>query len=160
VVGVSDNPVHQASAPPGKHPPSVGQILGHMLNSAFIDTIEGEVEGLETVNLLTRKLAAPVARDGRLLRPIETLCISPSQPLDQIAADHIHELPPSMRLFLRSIGATPEGGGASAASYLLFEPSFCRRLIALGYRDAMAQRHRIAAFFRLGGTELTRGDTP
>src|SRR5690606_6572470 len=135
------------------------QILGHMLNSAFIDSIESEIEGLETVNLLTRKLAAPVARDGRLLRPIEILCISPSQPLDRIAADHIHELPRSLRLFLRSIGATPEGGGASAASYLLFEPGFCRRLIALGYADAMAQRRQIAAFFGLPDTGITPGDT-
>jgi NTE family protein len=160
VIGVSDNPVHRAAEAPGRHPPSVGQILGHMLNSAFIDSMEGELEGLETVNLLTRQLGGPVTRGGRLLRPIETLCISPSQPLDRIAADHIHELPRSLRLFLRSIGATAEGSGASAASYLLFEPGFCRRLIALGYADAMAQRQRIAAFFGLPGPGITPGDTP
>ncbi|MFZ5653572.1 MAG: patatin-like phospholipase family protein [Pseudomonadota bacterium] len=161
VIGVSDNPLHRPRELPARHPPSVGEILGHMLNSAFIDSIEGEIEGLETINQLTRELAVPVVRDGMPLRPIETLCISPSQPLDRIAADHIHELPRSLRLFLRSIGATAEGGGASAASYLLFEPGFCRRLIALGHADAMAQRQRIAAFFRLPeAAGITADDRP
>ena len=37
-------------------------------------------------------------------------------------------------LFLRLTGATARGGGASAASYLLFEQGFCRKLI--DHRDA------------------------
>jgi NTE family protein len=40
-----------------------------------------------------------------------------------------------------------DSGETSAASYLLFEPSFCTHLIKLGYRDAMDQSMRIRAFF-------------
>ena len=54
-----------------------------------------------------------------------------------------------MKVFLRAIGATKKGGGSSAASYLLFEPGFCRQLIKLGYADAMAQEAEIRTFFGL-----------
>ena len=163
VVGVSDNRRHPNRHLPTGHPPSVGQILGHMLNAAFIDSIESEIESLETLNQLLAGLSAPVTHGDTSLRPIETLCIAPSEPLDHIAAEHVHRLPRSLRLFLRSIGATREGSGASAASYLLFEPGFCRRLLALGYADAMAQREQILAFFQHPATQtsdITAAGTP
>ncbi len=148
VIGVSDNLRHPNRHTRTGHPPSVGQILGHLLNSAFIDSIEGEMEMLETLNLLARRVGEPVAREGSTLRPVKALFITPSEPLDRIAAERVHCLPRSLRLFLGAIGATREGSGASAASYLLFEPGFCRRLLALGYADAMAQREQIREFFQ------------
>lgn len=163
VIGVSDNLRHPNRHTRTGHPPSVGQILGHLLNSAFIDSIEGEVESLETVNQILTGLPTPIARDGTLLRPVEILCISPSEPLDRIAAAHQNKLPRSLRLFLRSIGATGEGSGASAASYLLFEPGFCRQLMALGHADAMAQREQILEFFQRPDADagcITAADTP
>lgn len=163
VVGVSDNLRHADRRTPSAHPPSVGRILGHMLNAAFIDSIESEVEVVEMLNLLTRQVQQPVLQDGIALRPIAVQCISPSEPIDHIAAEHVHRLPRSVRLFLRSIGATSEGGGASAASYLLFEPGFCRRLLTLGYADAMAQRERILEFLLPSGDgsgRITAADTP
>ena len=35
------------------------------------------------------------------------------------------------------------------ASYLLFDSSFCGKLIELGRRDVVAERERIAAFFEV-----------
>jgi hypothetical protein len=50
-------------------------------------------------------------------------------------------------MFLRLTGATAHGGGASAASYLLFSRGFCQELLKLGYRDGMQQAGEIRAFF-------------
>jgi NTE family protein len=75
------------------------------------------------------------------------LSISPSESIDKIAQKYLHELPRSLRLFLRLTGATARGGGSSAASYLLFEPGFCRELIAMGTADALAKEEDIKQFF-------------
>lgn len=133
---------------PVRHSPSMGQIVGQMFNSAFIDALEGDLEHLERVNALLNlvdpeKLTGPIS----YLRPVETLIISPSKPLDKIAGRHVRDLPRSMRFFLRAIGATASSGGASAASYLLFSQQYCQELIELGYHDAMQERSAIEKFF-------------
>jgi NTE family protein len=50
-----------------------------------------------------------------------------------------------LRFFLRSSGAT-RSPGASAMSYLLFEPGFTNALIEMGRKDAMARKEEIMAF--------------
>ena len=46
-----------------------------------------------------------------------------------------------------SAGANDDAVGTSAASYLLFEPSFCRGLIELGYQYAILHSDPIGSFF-------------
>jgi NTE family protein len=52
-----------------------------------------------------------------------------------------------LRFFLRAIGATAKGGGATAASYLLFANKFIVELMALGREDGLAEAESIRAFF-------------
>jgi NTE family protein len=73
------------------------------------------------------------------------LIISPSQPIDEIAAKHVKSLPRTVRLFLHGTGAT-DASGASASSYLLFEAPFCRELITLGYHDTITRHEEVRAF--------------
>jgi len=40
---------------------------------------------------------------------------------------------------------------SSLASFLMFDPGYCQRLIKLGYQDALAQRQRIEDFLDLPG---------
>jgi NTE family protein len=163
VVGVSDNPRHWAAALAAqRRPPSVGHILGQLLNSAFIDAIESDLETMTTINALAAEIPAtphPLPAIAHLA-PIQALCISPSEPIDRIAEQHYRELPLSVRLFLRTIGATTRSSGASAASYLLFEPGFCRKLLDLGYRDARDCGDRIRAFFDLPEAAEAPGPIP
>ncbi|MDO9218215.1 MAG: patatin-like phospholipase family protein, partial [Lacisediminimonas sp.] len=77
------------------------------------------------------------------------LVISPSLRLDDIAARHVHHLPRPVRVLLAGVGGT-EVRGAALASYLLFEESYTRELVALGMHDTMAKREEVIAFFALG----------
>lgn len=152
VVGVSGNPQGEASRavprPNSGKPPTLAQISGHMLNSTFIDSLEGDIEQLQRLNHMSRLIPTELHAKGLGLKPVEVLVISPSQPLDQIAARHRHELPRSMRFFLRGPGAT-RASGAGVLSYLLFEPGYCNELIELGYQDAMAQKEGLCRFLGL-----------
>ncbi|MEH6543058.1 MAG: patatin-like phospholipase family protein [Porticoccaceae bacterium] len=151
IIGVSDNSGAEQADTPAAHPPSVGQMVSHLLNSAFIDSTESDLETLKSINALAGKISPEERKMLGLdhLKPIEYLCISPSTGIDKIAEDYFHELPRSVRIFLHMVGATEEGGGSSAASYLLFEPGFCQQLLKLGYEDAMEQEAKIRTFFDL-----------
>lgn len=147
IVGVSDNPAHIDTTKKTEHPPSIGQMISQLLNSAFIDSIESDLETLQSINKLAIEIPEQAKADNR--RYIDYVCISPSVAIDEMADQYIHELPRSVKLFLRAIGATSKGGGSSTASYLLFEPGFCRELLNQGYRDALQQKDNILAFFDL-----------
>ncbi|MGQ9425349.1 patatin-like phospholipase family protein [Gilvimarinus sp. F26214L] len=153
VIGVSSNrnPAHwQRRRVRARRSPSMGQIIGHMFNSAFIDSLEGDIEHLERINMLLEKIEGDVYTDsGVRLRPVKTLVISPSKELDKIAGRKIRYLPKSMRFFLGATGATARGGGSAAASYLLFAKPFCDELMELGYQDAMWEKDAIQEFFRV-----------
>ena len=151
IIGVSDNATIKPPLPAADHSPSIAQIVGHMFNSAFIDSVESDLETLRAINRLAEVLPESLRANNGMtdMNPIDVLSISPSQSIDQIAQEHIHELPRSLKLFLKLTGATAQGGGTSAASYLLFEPGFCRKLIDLGYQDALAQQDSIKTFFEL-----------
>lgn len=129
------------------HSPAFGQVLGHLLNSAFIDSLETDIELLERVNELITMVPEEVRSEmPRQLNPIDAYVISPSQDIDRIADLHVHELPRSIRMFLRTTGSGNYSGGVNAASYLLFTRSFVEQLIELGYGDAMAEASEIVSF--------------
>ena len=150
VIGVSGNRRSPKAKKrvPHRHSPSMGQIVGHLFNSAFVDALEGDLEHLERMNALLKMIPEDRLEASDLhLRAVENMVISPSYPLDGIAGRNVRYLPKSMRFFLRTIGATAKGGGATAASYLLFSKEFIRELIALGRSDTMAEAESILTFF-------------
>lgn len=152
VVGVSGNrnPEHWGKRRPVRHSPSMAQIIGHLFNAAFVDSMESDMEHLERINqLLSLVPEADREAAGLPLRPVESLVISPSQEIDKIAGRKVRYLPKTLRWFFSSTGATAKRGGATAASYLLFEPEFCSELIDLGYQDTMWEADKVRAFFGL-----------
>lgn len=127
--------------------PSLAQIAGHALNSIFLDSLAVDIERLERINR-TVSLIPPEKLEGSnlMLRPIKVLFMTPSQPIERIAARFVHDLPRSVRFILRPTGALSRAG-SNLASYLLFEASFCRALIDLGYQDTMARAAEVEDFF-------------
>lgn len=153
VIGVSGNPTRSdpnegADTPHSGRPPSLAQMGIHLLNGTFIDSLEGDIEVLQRINYLGKLVPVERRQQEAGLREVEVLLVSPSQPLDEIAAKHRKELPWALRLFLRGPGAT-RASGAGVLSYLLFERGYCHELIRLGYKDAMNQRAELTRFLGL-----------
>ena len=122
--------------------PSLSQIIGHILNAAFVDTLENDLEFLRHMNEVL-----PLVPERRLLRQrlrhriVDLLEVTPSRDLNEIAAEYFEDLPRPMKLFVKD-------PNSAILSLLLFEPRYCRALMELGLQDAMAQEAEIRAFFQ------------
>jgi NTE family protein len=126
--------------------PSVAQIVGHMLDAIFIDTLDMDLERLQRVNQTLASVRQDTGwRPSPELKAIDTLVIRPTERMDAIAASHARELPRAVRFLARRIGVL-DPNGAGVLSYLLFESGYCRHLIDLGFADGMARRPEILHF--------------
>lgn len=140
---VPDRDVDQDYIPPF---PSFAQIAGYTLDALFLDGLYSDLERMTRINQMID--AVPEAeRRGvmRQMRPIDTFVVVPSVDLREIAYRHRHNLPFALRALLRGIGGRRKGENR-LLSYLLFDQSFTRDLIELGYNDAMKYRDELRAF--------------
>jgi len=148
VIGVSGNPRKKLNLETTVHSPSMASMVGHLFNSAFIDSLEHDLEIMQRFNELigvVHNESPHTELDS--LKLINLLAIYPSVEFDHLAAKHIKSLPRSMRHLMGRVGANEDGAAGSFASYLLFEPGFIQDLIKHGYQDAMDQRQAIEVFF-------------
>lgn len=148
VIGVSGN-AHRRKEdvkPPSAYP-SPAKVMGHMLNAAFLDSMEADVERLRRINRTLERIPESMRREADMeLKPIQLLEINPSRSIDQIAGEHADEIPRALKLTLGGSGNAGQNG-SGILSYLLFSRGFCKALIDLGYSDAMARKDEIRAFF-------------
>jgi len=148
VIKVRDPPrqIEQINDKASKEFPSLAQIAGRVLDSIFVDSLDMDLERLTRVNatlsLVPREV---IQQSGVTLRHVDTFVITPRARMDQIALEHARTMPFAVRSLMRGIGAMRPGGG-KLLSYLLFERSYCRALMNLGWADAMAKKDEIEAF--------------
>jgi NTE family protein len=137
IVGVNDPP--PSGAPPTRQPiePSFGQMFGFMLDSLFMDQLHADLERINRYN------------ESAGMQRIESLVLTPSCDVNEIARRHVRELPRAMRALLRGLGAH-NSASTLLLSYLLFERGFTRALIEVGYEDARARAAEIREFLRVG----------
>lgn len=144
VIGVRD--------PKGKGPivrkpflePTFGQMFGFMLDTLFMDQVVADIERMNSIN---DSIGAPNGVERRMRR-IESLVITPSREIGEIARRHQREMPIALRALLRTLGAQGNGG-QQLMSYMLFERAFTRELIALGYADAMHRCDELRDFLNI-----------
>ncbi len=129
------------------HQPNMAGIAGHLLDTVFADSLHMDLERLNRVNS-TLQLLTDKQRRATKLDFIDCMVINPSRPIEEMANRHYHLLPAGIRRLFALMGVH-NNKDASLLSYLLFETSFCRELIELGYQDGMARKEELRAFLAI-----------
>lgn len=123
------------------------QITGHLLDTIFSDALESDIERMKRINQ-TLSLLTTEQLSKTDLKPVDSLMITPSQSIEEIAWKYYHNLPGGIKTLLRLVGIN-KSSRSSLLSYLMFEGEFCKELIQLGYTDGMEQQDKIKKFLKL-----------
>lgn len=125
--------------------PSAGEIGGYLMDTIFMDTLNADLARLKRINK-TLALVPEEKRQQTGMKNIESLVIKPSKDLRYVTQAHVHEIPFSVQVLLRTLGGW--GRDWRMASYLLFESAYCGELIDLGYADGMNAEQEIIQFLK------------
>lgn len=142
VIGTRDEKPDLPPESPAAYP-SAGEIGGYLMDTIFMDTLNADLARLRRINK-TLELVPEEKRQQTGLKCIESLVIKPSRDLRHVTRAHVHEIPRSVQILLRTLGGW--GKDWRMASYLLFESAYCSELIELGYADGMSAEQEIVAF--------------
>lgn len=145
----------------GKHP-AMGQVLGRVMNSIFLDRTQYDLEQLERINhiidwseelygkdyltdlnaMLRRK---QIKKDigGRGLKRLQVIRIRPSEDIGELFS-HCYQHGKKMHMslfekFLTRFLDIDPSGGIDFLSYISFLPDYLKKLLDLGFEDA--RRH-------------------
>jgi NTE family protein len=149
-IGVSGNRTKAPLEDSQPEQPNLMQILGHILNSAFVDTLENDLEFVRHMNTVLPHVSERSRRQhlGEF-HEVELLEISPSKELNLLAQEYYAELPKPLSRYIKP------GASGTLLSLILFEQGFCQALFDLGLKDAMAKEAEIRRFFDLPASDLT-----
>lgn len=151
---------HHEPSTPGRYP-GLGQLLGKLLDSYFLDRLRWDLNRLDRINdliacsqevggpdFLPRLQEALRAAGRRPYRLIRYANVGPTEDLGVIAGELLRT-PGALRTqygpLLRRVLAAENMMTADAASFVLFDGAFARRLIELGRADAAAHAGEIDA---------------
>ncbi len=144
IVGLRIKEGDETHEPPQLRP-SLGQIFGYVLDTLFLNSLQSDIERMDRTN---RVLESHPEEYPENLSVIDYLVVSPSRDIADIAQAHYDDLPKSFRVALKFLGMG-KSNSRRLVSYLMFQGSFCKELIQLGYEDAMEKRDRLTDFLDL-----------
>lgn len=118
--------------------PMVSDVASTVLDAIMMDALEKDVAHCQRVT------ASLAGRTTEAFRPIEVMWLAPPAPIAPIARQLMHRIPPLIRYLLRGLGG--DTAASELASYLLFHPEYCGRLLELGMEQVRRDRESIARF--------------
>jgi NTE family protein len=144
--------------------PPLAQVCGVFMNAIFLDHLDADLDHLKRMNELVAahdgasagERAAGLEEPMRVVAP---LVVSPSEDLALVAQRFAHRMPRVLRFALDGLG-TPDAQSADLMSYLLFDSSYTRTLVDIGYADAAARADEIEAFLASSGALDRRRPAP
>lgn len=139
--------------------PGIGQVVGKLLDSMFLDRMAYDLDRLERINDMVEIFeragvsgeslrAELLVRGRRPYRRTPFAAVRPSQDLGRLANEVLTESPGhpgSFRRVISQLFGNDQHSSADAASFLLFDRSYAERLLQVGYEDAERCRARFAA---------------
>ena len=143
VIGVRDAIIDSPSDDGMALYPSIGEMSGHALDILFNDNLDSDIERVNRINSLLRKIPSAKRKETDL-KAVDLLVLQPSEDLREIARRHESNMPKAVRFILKSIGAWNTDG--RLPSYLLFEEGYIADLIELGYNDTIARTDDVKSF--------------
>jgi len=128
--------------------PTPGEIGGYLLDTIFMDTLNSDLNRMNRINRVLALLPEDSQSTSRL-KQMDSLVIRPSRDLREVTREHASEIPWAVRMLLRALGGW--GKDWRMASFLLFESSYCKELISLGYQDGLNARQDLLDFLQYAG---------
>jgi len=153
-------------------PPSLGQVVGRVMNSIFLDRIQYDIEQLERINriidwgemlhgkkfledmnqmLRKRKIRGDIANRG--LKRLRVLRIRPSADVGELFLHYFqkyrHKHFTTFEKFLVRMMDIDPTGGVDFLSYIVFMPEYLRALLDLGFEDARRHHTELKEFLEL-----------
>jgi NTE family protein len=116
--------------------PTMAHMSGLLLNAVFMDAIEMDIQRMLRINEVLE-----LATTHDHWKPIKIVQVSPSEDIGAVAEQYYKNIPRVVRYLMKGLG--DQGSVEEIASYLLFDTSFCSRLIEMGYNDAFRMRSKI-----------------
>jgi NTE family protein len=151
------------------HDPALGQVLGRVMNSIFLDRIQYDMEQLERINriidwgedlcgkdflkdlnamLHKKKIKGDIANRG--LKRLHVLRIRPSEDIGEIFGHcfrHGREKMSAFEKFLVRFLDIDSSSGVDFLSYISFLPEYIKKLLDLGFEDARKHHNELKEFF-------------
>lgn len=141
------------------HIPNLANILGKFFNAIFLDRLDTDREQLSRINRILEackqntspEVFQKICAESQT-QPIETLTITPSMDIssfvDQTMRQSYKKLK-SMGIMERAILRLleiDEDHGSDLLSYFLFEKSYIKKLVGLGFEDARKKHDKLLEF--------------
>ncbi len=154
-------------------------LLGRTVNAVMDGVLDHEIHRIEMFNQLIRKGQA-LYGEGFLenmnqatrayrntnYRLVDVRIIRPSRNLNEVALEALKEAPAELSMpgvpgrLVTNVMTSSPFLESELSSYLLFTPTYIRKLIRLGYEDTKRRGQELLDFFSAEGSNGRKGDLP